>query len=47
MYRRRYCTTPGVGVGVDKMLKFFKVLGKALTGELSCKWIGVVYVISA
>ena len=41
-----WCTTPGVGVGagigggVNKMLKFyakvFYVIGKALSGELSC-----------
>ena len=44
--RKSYCTTPGVGigvgvgVGVSKMLKFyikvFYVMGKALSGELSC-----------
>ena len=46
--RKSYCTTPGVGVGVGsagvvgdcKMLKFyvkvFYVIGKALSGELSC-----------
>ena len=36
--RKSYCTSPGVGV--SKMLKFyvkvFYVLGKALSGELSC-----------
>ena len=53
MYRKSYCTTPGVGVGVggggsrsgvgmDKMLKFFKVMGKALSGELSCTGTGLV-----
>ena len=38
--RQSYCTTPGVGVGVSKMFKFhikvFYVMGKALSGELSC-----------
>ena len=24
------------------MLKFFKVMGKALSGELSCMWTGLV-----
>ena len=58
MYRKCYCTTPGIGigssvsisvsvgsgsgVGVDNMLKFyltvFYVMGKALSGELSCLW---------
>ena len=54
MYRKSYCSTPGVGVcvggsggvGVDKMLKFyvkcFYVMGKALSGELSCTWTGLV-----
>ena len=36
--RKSYCTTPAVGV--SKMLKFyvkvFCVMGKALSGELSC-----------
>ena len=44
MYKKSYCTTPGVGVGggsdVSKILKFyikvFNVVGKALSGELSC-----------
>ena len=44
MYRKSYFTTSGVGVGVgvgvSKMIKFlrqsFYVIGKALTGELSC-----------
>ena len=46
------CTTPGVGVGVgrgsgmDKMLKFYvkvflKVVGKALSGKLSCMLTGL------
>ena len=45
-YRKSYYTTPGVGVGVgggggvSKMLKFiresFYLMGKALSGELSC-----------
>ena len=32
------CTTPGVGVGVSKKfnVKVFYVMGKALSGELSC-----------
>ena len=46
--RKSYCTTPGVGIDVgvggcirvSKMLKFyvkvFYVMGKALSGELSC-----------
>ena len=42
--RKSYCTTPGVGVGVgggvgvSKMfnVKVFYVMGKALSGELSC-----------
>ena len=47
MYRKSYCTTPGVsvgGIGVGKMLKFyvkgFYVTGKAMTGKLSCTWTG-------
>ena len=51
MYRKSYCTTPGVSVGfgsvgVDRMLKFyvkvFIVMGKALSGELSCMQTGLV-----
>ena len=41
--RKSYCTTPCVGVGVgiggsgvSKMLKFFYVMGKAMSGELFC-----------
>ena len=36
--RKSYCTTPGVGVGVTKKfnLKVFYVMGKVLSGELSC-----------
>ena len=42
--RKSCCTTPGVGFGIgigfSKMLKFyvkvFYVMGKALSGELSC-----------
>ena len=42
--RKSYCTTPGVGVGVDGSVgvskkfnvKVFYVMGKALSGELSC-----------
>ena len=42
--KKSYCTTPwhgvGGGVGVSKMLKFlrwsFYMMGKALSGELSC-----------
>ena len=37
---KSYCTTVGVGSGVSKMLKFyikvFYVMGKALSGKLSC-----------
>ena len=49
MYRKSYCTTPRVGGGggsVDKMLKFyiksFYLMGKAITGKLSCTWTGLV-----
>ena len=37
--RKSYFTTPGVGVsggGVSKKFKVFYVMGKALSGELSC-----------
>ena len=36
--RKSYCITPGVGVGVSKKfnIKVFYVMGKALSGELSC-----------
>ena len=36
--RKSNCTTPGVGVGVSKKfnVKVFYVMGKALSGELSC-----------
>ena len=38
--RKSFCTTPGVGVGVGISKKFnvkvFYVMGKALSGELSC-----------
>ena len=40
--RKSYCTTPGVGVGVGGgvskkfNIKVFYVMGKALSGELSC-----------
>ena len=52
MHRESYCTTIDVGVDCDsisKMLKFsclsFYVMGKELTGELSCMWTGLVLVI--
>ena len=46
MDRKSCCTTPrvsvGSGVGVSKILKFyvkvFYVMGKVLSGELSCVW---------
>ena len=50
MYRKSCCITPfvgdgGGGSGVDKMLKFyikvFKVMGKVLSGELSCMRTGL------
>ena len=52
MYKKTYCTTPGVGTGfacgMDKMfkfyVKFFKVMGKALSGELSCMRTGLFIV---
>ena len=40
--RKSYCTTPGVGVGIGVgvskkfKVKVFYVMGKALSGELSC-----------
>ena len=43
--RKSYCTTPGIGVGGDGggggiykkfNVKIFYVMGKALSGELSC-----------
>ena len=48
--RKSYCTTPGVSVvgggGVSKMLKFyvkvFYVMGKVLSGKLSCPVTGLV-----
>ena len=51
MYRKRYCTTPGVGTGghliISKMVKFYikvfmTVMGKPLLGELSCMRTGLV-----
>ena len=48
MYKKRYCSTPGIDVAVcvsnggsvGKLLKFyvkvFYVVGKTLSGELSC-----------
>ena len=48
---KRYCTTLGGGdvcgiVGISIMLEFynkdFYVMGKALSGELSCMWTGLV-----
>ena len=53
IYRKSYCTTPrssvGVGgsggVGVDKIFKFFTVVGKALSDELSCMWTGLVQLV--
>ena len=38
---KSYCTTPSIGVGLGELLKFYVkiflyVMGKALTGELSC-----------
>ena len=49
LYRKSYCTIPGVGIGslvcMDKMLKFyvksFYLMGKVLSGELSCIWTGL------
>ena len=46
MYMKRYCTTMGVGVGGCRggsksysfTLKFFYVMGKGLSGELSFTW---------
>ena len=43
-FRKSYCTTPGVGIGVvggggvskKFNVKVFYVMGKALSGELSC-----------
>ena len=44
-----YCTTPGVGGGsvawtkyLSFTFKFFKVMGKALLGKLSCMRTGLV-----
>ena len=36
--RKSCCTTPGVGVGISEKfnVKVFYVMGKALSGELSC-----------
>ena len=51
MYRKSCCTTPGISIGagsigMDRMLKFyvkvFIVMGKALSGELSCMQTGLV-----
>ena len=50
LYRKSYCTVPGIGIcgGRDgsKMLKFyikiFYVMGKALSGKLSCMWTSLV-----
>ena len=44
--RKSYCTTPGVGVGVGSgvgvskkfNVKVFYVMGKALSGKLSCPY---------
>ena len=38
MYRKSYCTTLGVsvGVGISKLLRFYILKGNALTGKLSC-----------
>ena len=42
--RKSYCTTPGIGVGsglgISKKfnVKVVYVMGKALSGELSCPW---------
>ena len=55
MYRKSYCTTPGISIGtglggrgINKMLKFYVevlyVMGKALSGELSCMLTGLVVV---
>ena len=52
IYRKSDCITPSIGGGgggVDKMLKFdvkvFKVMSKALSGELSCTRTGLVNII--
>ena len=53
MYRKSYCTTLGISIGtglggrgVNKMLKFYVevlyVMGKAVSGELSCTLTGLV-----
>ena len=34
--RKSYCTTPGVGVSKKFNVKVFYVMGKALSGKLSC-----------
>ena len=47
MFTKSYCTTLGISVvigcdiGMDKMLKFY-VMGKALSGKLSCPTTGLV-----
>ena len=49
-FEKSYCTTPGIcfDVGVSKLLKFyvkvFYVMGKGLTGKLSCPVTGLVIV---
>ena len=52
MYRKSYCSTPNIGAvaaegsALAKCLSFyikvFGVMGKELTGELSCTQIGLV-----
>ena len=41
------CITLGLGVGggggISIMLKVFYAMGKALSGELSCTWTGLVF----
>ena len=51
MYRKSYCTIPGIGIAfsggdISKMYKslrsVFIMMGWELAGELSCTWTGFV-----
>ena len=42
MYRRAILHYPHIGGGKCFTLKFFYVMSKALSGELSCTWTGLV-----
>ena len=46
---KSYFTTPGVGIDIGGVggIIVFHVMGKALSGKLSCTWTGIVILASS